>query len=246
MIKVLGSSPEKIELPELNDRIYYKQEKTFSEIDYKRSQSLRNAINLGKVIVLERTQVSKEYASSPVQEEVDIPVVDPVKLEPVPPSAGSGSLDRSIVDLLLDKLTSLESKLDNETSKIVVDSTPLDIILERLKILEAKVSGTSSPSDGDKQLFKMLESLEEKISQGRGGVSEDFLQRIENSIKNSGSEGSSLVVEVDPSVGMERYVPNVTIEDANSHINLKVRTVEQSDSLNSSIEALRRLKGKSK
>jgi len=252
MLKVLGASPEKIELPELGDRIYYKQEKTFSELEYKKSHTLRHAIDVGSVIVLERVCENKEYGIPPVSE-INIPVAIPDSAYP-PPTLGGGkntsavkSLDSSIsenkLDLLLKKISDLEGRIDNDSGKIIVDSTPLNIILDRLKELEKKIStGTASTSDED-HIIKTLKSLEDKIN--KGSVNDDLVKRLEETISRAGTVNSKSG-EIESGPSMEMYVPNVTVEDANSHINLKVRTIEKSDDLNSSLDALRKLKVKSK
>jgi hypothetical protein len=254
MIKVLGSSPEKIDLPELNDRIYYKQEKIFSDLDYKKSHTLRHAIDLGKIIVLERTAENKVYSQPAAVEPVDIPVALPTKIEYLPPTLGkkkdTESIDNSKLKALIDKISSLEAKFDTKEQKLVVDSivdpSPLTIILDRLKSLEEKVSGTSPATQDNDQVLQALKSLEDKISKGQGiGIgTEDLLKRIEESVKKVGSSNiaANSGSKSNLSADMETYVPNVTVEDANSHINLKVRTIESSSSLNSSLEALKRLK----
>jgi hypothetical protein len=253
MIKVMGSSPDKIDLPELHDRIYYKQEKTFTEAQYKQSHSLRHAIDMGRAIVLERSPENKEYGAPPVSD-IEIPIVTPEypppilgkekepKPEPTPNAAGEDKLD-----LVLAKIASLEDRIDYDAGKIVVDSTPLNIILDRLKKLEDAVSGAAPAGTDSNLIMQTLKALEDKINQGQGANAEALLKKLEETVSRSGTGTSSKTQKSsDAAFSTETYVPNVTVEDANSHINLKVRTIEKSDNVNSALDALKKLKGKSK
>lgn len=241
MIKVVSASPEVINLPELNDRIYYKQEKTFTEIDYKRSHTLRNAIDQGNILILERAlKNNKEYGAPPVSE-VDIAVATPEKVTVYTAEEQAGkkphASDDSKIDLLLNKIASLESKLEKKDEKTSVDSSALDIILDRLKNLETRVSGGGSSEKDNEQLMETLKNLESKIVQGSN--TDGLVSKLESVLKRAGKTG-----EEAPSIDLETYVPKVTVEDANSHINLKVRTIEKSDDVNSSLAALKKLKKK--
>ena len=56
MILVLGNSAKRIELRDLGDTVYYKQQKSFNDSDYARSNDLKREINAGRLIVLKNTK----------------------------------------------------------------------------------------------------------------------------------------------------------------------------------------------
>ena len=59
MIRVLGNSPERVELADLQDVIYYKQIKEFSDQQYENSRDLKRAVSKGHIIKLEEKRVSQ-------------------------------------------------------------------------------------------------------------------------------------------------------------------------------------------
>jgi len=253
MIKVMGASPEKIDLPEIDDRIYYKQEKIFSELQYKRSHTLRHAIDLGSIIILERSPENKELGAPPVSD-IHIPVASPSKpkeyrtptfTEEHKKESSDFLAEGDKLDLVLKKIASLESQINNESEKKSVDYDPINIILDRLKKLEDSMSGAMPGSVDNSEVMQSLKAIENKINVGQGINTEDLIKKLEETVARSGG-AQSVTKTATSGPDMETYVPNVTVEDANSHINLKVRTVEKSDGVNSALDALKKLKGKSK
>lgn len=59
MVRVMGNSPERVELHDLNDVIYYKQLKEFSDQSYENSRDLKKEIEKGRLIILEKKEVSQ-------------------------------------------------------------------------------------------------------------------------------------------------------------------------------------------
>jgi hypothetical protein len=203
MIKVRCEDPETISLPELNDFIYYKQVKTFSEQDYNKCLSLQAAVSKGRVIVLERREEKNSNHGIPI----------PSNVAPA---------DTSV---LFDYLKSLESKIDQ--LKTSDGSTALiDQLNQKIDALEKKLQGPVPQGDsGIKETAKKLEEI---------------LGKFSNIAGKSDVEKKELVSEIPEEI----YVPNVKVEDGNSHISLKMRTIEKSDSINEASEALRKLKDK--
>jgi hypothetical protein len=64
MIRVLGNSSERVPIKDLNDCIYYKQLKEYSDQEFESSNDLRKAINSGKIVKLEQTVSSRGSADS--------------------------------------------------------------------------------------------------------------------------------------------------------------------------------------
>lgn len=201
MFKVRCEIPETIPLPELNDFIYYKQIKTFSEQDYNKCLSLQRAISKGNIAILERHEEKNANFG-------------------VPTSSGTAPTDLSV---LFEYLKSLESKIDQ--LKTSDGSTALiDQLTSKIDALEKKLQGpVPQDNSGIKETAQKLEEILGKFS----GIA-----------NKSDVEKKELVSEVPEEI----YVPSIKVEDGNSHISLKMRTIEKSDDIDNASEALRKLK----
>lgn len=221
MITVRGENPETIQLPELQDFIYYKQVKTFSEEEYKKSNSLQRAISKGSVIVLKR--VDEKFSNFEV----------PTGL------LGTSLKDKDSSDLnpLIDLLKNLESKIDQ--SNVPNNNIAVELLIQKIDAIEKRLQ--VSVSSDNSTLLDTIHKLEEKVNQTTNNPAFQKLEEILAKLSGISSKISS-DKEVTPEIPEEVYVPNIKVEDGNSHINLKVRTVEKSDDVNSAAEALRRIK----
>lgn len=59
MIRILGSSPERVPIKDLDDIIYYKQIKEYTDQEYETSRDLKKAINNGRLAILEHNKSSR-------------------------------------------------------------------------------------------------------------------------------------------------------------------------------------------
>lgn len=59
MVRVMGNSPERVEVLDLHDVIYYKQLKEFTDQEFENSKDLKKEIGKGRVIKLEQKEVSQ-------------------------------------------------------------------------------------------------------------------------------------------------------------------------------------------
>ncbi len=59
MIRVLGNSLETVPLDDLNDKVYYKQLKEFTDQEYETSKDLKRAILKGKLALIEQNKSSR-------------------------------------------------------------------------------------------------------------------------------------------------------------------------------------------
>lgn len=236
MIKVIGNSPQKITISDLQEVIYYKQVKIFSEDEYKGSKDLQRKIQQGLLTVLEE---SKEQRSS---------YIPPTSVRVI-----TSSQERRDVQDLVGYIKSLEDKLDKiqqaspAPENKSVDNDKLDLLLNKIHQLEEKLNNGQPGSDPQTQpqdnsgVMEAISKLEQKIS---SNVEVNALiQKLEKLVSSGGSKN---VQSYEPTRPEDIYVPNVTVEDGNSHINLKVRSVEKSDKINDALKALKDLKSKSK
>lgn len=59
MVRVMGNSPERVELEDLHDVVYYKQLKEFSTQQLEISKDLKRELQKGRLIVIEQKEVSQ-------------------------------------------------------------------------------------------------------------------------------------------------------------------------------------------
>lgn len=220
MILVLGNDPHKVDLPDLGDVVYFKQQKFFSDAQRVRSKDLDRAIKAGKLVVLQSYgNVDQEFNISP-----------PVKATP----------PRSDVklDLLLEKLSSLESAVSSSKPSSQTDNAVVDALLDRIAKLEERIAGLSGASGTDSSLVEAVRQLAERVESTTKDTS--ILDRLECILERAGSSDQAAKESTRPE---DVYVPTVTVEDANSHIKLDVRAIDTPASdLDASLAALKKLK----
>jgi len=246
MIKVMGTSPDRVPLTDLSEFIYYKQKRIFSDEDYSKSKDLQKAIKSGKIIIIEEAKDSPSGILPQAQEPVvaekvpakqEDPVIPKVEVHVNPDKSlfyGEGSK----LDMLLDKIDRLESKIETGRSSNLTDSF-LQELLVKIKELEQRITTNVNQIPTDEALMATLKSLESKIT--KNAVDDNILHKIQGMLT-----GGTPIRKQDSSATMETYIPSISIEDANTHINLNVRTIEKSDNVNSALDALKKMRNPNK
>jgi hypothetical protein len=228
MILVIGNTPQRVLLKDLNDSVYYKQQKVFTDEQYRKSQDLQREVQKGTLSILKKTD---EKNGS-----FDIPAV---AFTTTPQDKSSG-IDSSKLDTLLERIQSLETAITLKATP-AVNSVPVstDELHDKIQRLERELSGVSS----EKTLSVLYEAIR-KIEERLDKKSDDgLLDKLEALINRAPVAAAAPVrEEIRPE---DVYVPSVTVEDANTHIKLHVRTIESSDDLGDSLKKLRELKSKS-
>jgi hypothetical protein len=229
MIKVMGASAERIPLKDLNENIYYRQKRIFSDVEFAKSIDLQRAIKSGKIVVLEESKDHKSDA--PIPEKVQqVTIIKEVQVKEEPKKE-----DTSKLDMLLEKIDKLESRLSGKNEEALPQNF-LNEILNKIKDLEQKIS-LNSQGAASSSLIETLKSLEDKISSNK--IDDSVIEKIK-AIVSLGGE----VKKDEASIAMETYVPNIRIEDANTHIKLNTRTIDKSDDVSKALEALKKIKDK--
>lgn len=254
MYLVIGNSPKKVELKDLKDCVYYKQQKVYSDDQYRKSPDLQDAIKRKNLIVLK--QLEDKNASfdiptigTPTKIEINNSSSDRYNMDELLERIRSSSPDIQKFDQLMERIQNLEKALQKkgiETDKSF-DGSLIEKLLNRLEKLENSFSSSSNnvvDSTALDAIQESLKSLEAKIHEKSKG--DDILEKLEGIIIRSGTVSVQEKAEEEERRIEDIYVPNITVEDGNSHINLEVRTVEKSDNVNDSLKKLKELKSKSK
>ncbi len=220
MIKIRGSDPETVSLPDLNDRVYYGQEKTFSEAQYSRSQDLKRELQKGRLTLIERRE--ENSAEFKVPDSIDIPKqVEVIREVSVVKESSTDSLD-----LLLKKITALEEQLKaKESVKPDISQDLLNQILLAIKSAPSLVAPDNQIGD----IKDHLEKLSSKIEFLSSGVAPI--------VKNKEITEEAINKRME-----EIYVPNIMVHDSQNNVNLEVRVVSQSDNMSDTLGKLKKLK----
>jgi hypothetical protein len=224
MFYVIGNSPKKVELKDLNDCVYYKQQKVYTDSQYESSVDLKRAIERKILIVLKKSEDTTGSF------DISTPIIssETKTSEPAPVQN---------VDSLLNKIRDLEGIVKSYSSNIqpsLQNNDALAIILDRLEKLE------KSPTSIDLSVIQdALKSIESRMQDNK---SDGLLEKLEGIISRSGVKGTP--VQEDTRRVEDIYVPNIRVEDANSHIKLEVRTIDSGDSVSDSLKKLREMKSK--
>jgi len=236
MYHIIGNSPKRVELKDLNDCVYYKQQKVYSDSQYRTSVDLQRAIERKSLIVLRKSEDSTGTFEDPTAI-ISAPVVSTVTTAPVNETQESSSK----IDLLLDKINKLEDKLrETQSPSSNLNETALAVILDRLEKLEKNPSAVDLSS-----IQEALKSIETRMQDNK---SDGILEKLENIISKAGTVTAPVreVSSASTSRVEEVYIPNIKVEDANSHINLEVRKLDDGDSVADSLRKLKELKSKLK
>lgn len=225
MYIVIGNNPKKVELKDLNDCVYYKQQKVYTDAQYEGSVDLQRAIERKSLVVLKKSEDklgSFDADVAIIPHEVKAPVSD-------------STLQ---INALLDRIQSLEQSIKNPETPQSYDL--LNAVLERLERLEKNPATLDLSSIQD-----ALKSIENRMQDTR---SDAILDKIESILNRSGS-GSVVTSKKEEATSQrveEVYIPNVTVSDAKSNIKLEVRTIDTGDSVTDSLKKLKELRSKSK
>ena len=228
MYLVIGNTPQRVELKDLGDCIYYKQQKVFSEAQYSRSQDLQNEIRKGSLTILKRTE---EKGGS-----FELPSVTFSQSKP-------DSADSSKLDVLLERIQSLESAIKtNSSAPKEAQQDIVGILTDKIARLESGLSGVSS-EQGLSVLSDAIKKLEERID--KGSSNDEIFKKLEDLI-NRAPIGISQEKAREETRPEDVYVPTVTVEDANTHIKLNVRSIESGDNVSDALKKLKEIKNKNK
>jgi hypothetical protein len=224
MYIIIGNSPRKVELKDLGDCVYYKQQKIYTDAQYQSSEDLKKAIERKDLLILKKVEETKDLY---LNKDKDLNISFN--------SSENSSKDVSNkIDLLLEKIYNLEKNIEQKSSpsnELLLD------ILDRIEKLEKNLTNI------DFNTFK------ESIKKENNNIDiEKVTKEIINNLKvvlNQKDYKDEKEIEDFNYEKEEVYVPNIVVEDATSNIKLEVRTVENNNNISESLKKLKELKFKS-
>ena len=124
MIRVLGNSSERVPIKDLNDCIYYKQLKEYSDQEYESSNDLKQAIASGKIVKLEQANSLRGSGQGQIGSSSGLSVNDlkTVLREMLPKGDGGASGD-DVRGAIRDMAPMIVDMVRQEVSKITVQRT---------------------------------------------------------------------------------------------------------------------------
>jgi len=126
MVRVLGNSYERLKINDLQDTIYYKQQKVYTDQEYEGSQDLQREVKKGTITVLERFVNSRNTEASSAQiaiEDIKRAVREELSgnsRDSEPKSNNSSSIN----DLLPLLLNSIKQEVSSILSDRVIQGVP--------------------------------------------------------------------------------------------------------------------------
>jgi len=243
MIVVLGNSTKKLEIKDLEDVVYYKQQKSYTDSDYDRSLDLKREIKSGRLIVLKQSKdttpsnsdFSIEHSTSAsINEVVSESQKDPIIIEKEVIREVPAKNDESKIDMLLEKIISLEKRISEspEEDKNSLMEQFMAGVNERL---EQRLSGINSINT------EPAPEKEKPVDNNIDSKIDMLINLIQSGAVSSGPR-SNVGDYTSPRSSDEVYIPNIKVEDANAKINLKTRVVESGSQVSNALDALKALK----
>lgn len=224
MLKVRGADPETVDLPDLNDRVYYGQEKIFSEAQYSRSQDLKRELKKGRLFITHRGE--ETFA------DYNIPG-DVLLGSPQPTAQITQSNNEELKNLFNEKFEHLNNKIANLESG-VTNQKPVEVKTQEVSstLVEQLLAAiqSSSKNNSDAQMAEIKNHLLQ-LSEKMGNLSAAPV-----------SKNQEITDENIEKRMQEVYVPSVTVQDTKNNVNLDIRVMENKDSVQDSLAKLKKLK----
>lgn len=163
MFLVIGNIPRGVELKDLKDFVYYKQQKVYTEAQYDSSRDLQREIKSGSLTILKKTD---DKSGS-----FDIPFFGLTNPSPAAPVVA----DDSKMDTILERIDNLERAISSREpilSQVEGDSPHTEVIqalADSVRKLEEKIDSRSSNNE-------IFDRLEEIINKAPGGAAKEHPQ----------------------------------------------------------------------
>jgi len=252
MIRLKSASYDPVVIPELEDTIYYNQEKSYTESQYATAPTLRTEIRKGRLVVLERTGDSNASnpAPAPQSNTKPEPVRAPIE-RPTPQPKPSVGDDSEYKDLLeqINNLTSAVTSLKEKNDSLTAEPITKETIIEKAP-------------EQDPQVLAMMQAMMEKMTDLSSQVEESKKANPSSSSnaslekgladiskKISGLSISGPGVQGQPNIDNNRdpnsiYIPSIKVDDLSNNVKLESKNLGQGGKVNDALAALNKLKKK--
>lgn len=164
MVRIMGNSSERVPIKDLGDVVFYKQLKEYTDQEYEKSKDLKEALNRGKIIIIEKAEIprgSVDIPESKNKDSVSLKDLKTVLRELLPEFKGSGVSEsalkgavREIAPLIVDMVRQEISKIPVGSNQIVqiedifqgseyVPNVTSDGMISNVDIKKTEVSGNA-------------------------------------------------------------------------------------------------------
>lgn len=127
MVRVLGNSPERVEIKDLSDVIYYKQLKEYTDQEYEKSKDLKREINKGRLAKIEDVPVprgSVDFQVPGKASSIDVRDLKAALREVLPEFKGNGVSEDSLKGAVREIAPLIVDMVRQEVSKITIAGVP--------------------------------------------------------------------------------------------------------------------------
>lgn len=228
MVRVLGNSHERVRVNDLNDVIYYRQQKEYTDQEFENSRDLKKEIDKGRVTLFERFQSLKTSSMT---------VSEPILVKQVTPSIDAQDIKKIILDILGDykkgeKINTQEVKdaVSEALGNMPVAPEVKQLDPQEIKKVVAEVLSehqTETGPDLSSVLLSMIPMIADAVRQE--------VARIQIVSSHSVPQKASSAF-----VGSE-FIPTISTEGMTSNVKGEERIASGGD-VSGSLEALKRLK----
>jgi len=173
MIRVLGNSSERVPIKDLNDCIYYKQQKEYSDTEYASSKDLKKALETGRIVKLEQVpspRASVDSQGNNGSSSISISDIRDV-LREIVPSLQEGMSEDKIRNAMMDFAPLIVSMVRQELSKMSIQGGTTVIPMQRTEFKGPEYVPTVT-TEG------MVSSIEAKTSETSGEDTMNALQAL--------------------------------------------------------------------
>ena len=144
MIRVLGNSPERVPIKDLDEIIYYKQIKEFTDQEYATSKDLKNAINKHQLTLLVKEKSSRGSAES-----------DGSQVNSQASSLSVRDLKAALREVLPE--ITKESNASSDIKGAVREIAPLIVEMVRQEVSKMTISGIAPAQKTQQQRSKFMD-----------------------------------------------------------------------------------------
>jgi hypothetical protein len=218
MIKVIGIDYRTVALPDLSDRVYYGQFKTFTKNQVISSDSLKIAISQKRLSIEESSEEILQILKQPIAK----PYKEPIVVSEKPKETEVVSTEKSIP--VKEETTPVEIVLPSKDQGTI---NLLNELVTKVTNLEASVSNQGT---------KTVNAVQESISR---------VEKTVSGLSISGQGVTPVNASSHPPKGYkeEVFVPSsINVTDVTNNLRLETKQIGQGDSVRNSLSKLRALK----